>query len=364
MSFTPSDIISFLNAPAVAAPTPEEDAFDAFLNIPFTFEDADAPAPLPDPRQLHYEELSRIVATSGALPKSATVGPNRIAATPATARAQLAKKGQGSKASAAAARGQIVPLVIPQPPLAAPQQALPGPVPDAALAALPDVGGFTPEVLALYTQLLANVAQGSAPDFGLPPAQPTPVDDAYGAFGFDTSGDSYDGDDASGLLDPETDKRQRNNAASARFRAKKKLRDMQLQQTAQDSVAKLEALERRTKEMEIEIKWLRGIAARQMEGSAGRYRSLRELYEDNGVAWVDSSLAASAAGLPAVSRASHAAIASLPVGAPLQAESAELLDMVPSLSAVAPQVPLPLSSALKRQLAEAQPRSAKRAKQA
>ncbi|KXS21132.1 hypothetical protein M427DRAFT_88275, partial [Gonapodya prolifera JEL478] len=55
------------------------------------------------------------------------------------------------------------------------------------------------------------------------------------------------------------DKRLRNNQASARFRAKKKMREMQVENTARDAIIRAEILERRVKEMEMEVIWLRGL---------------------------------------------------------------------------------------------------------
>ncbi|KAF8977531.1 hypothetical protein BGZ46_007323 [Entomortierella lignicola] len=60
-------------------------------------------------------------------------------------------------------------------------------------------------------------------------------------------------------LTPQEDKRRRNTAASARFRQKKKLREQALEQTAQEQTARAEALEARVKELEMEVRWLRGL---------------------------------------------------------------------------------------------------------
>jgi len=57
----------------------------------------------------------------------------------------------------------------------------------------------------------------------------------------------------------EEDKRRRNTAASARFRYKKKLREQALEQTAKEQTTRAEALEARVKELEMEVKWLRGL---------------------------------------------------------------------------------------------------------
>ncbi|KAF9201156.1 hypothetical protein BGZ49_008625 [Haplosporangium sp. Z 27] len=57
----------------------------------------------------------------------------------------------------------------------------------------------------------------------------------------------------------EEDKRRRNTAASARFRYKKKLREQALEQTAKEQTIRAETLEARVKELEMEVKWLRGL---------------------------------------------------------------------------------------------------------
>ncbi|KAI8145755.1 hypothetical protein BJV82DRAFT_602143 [Fennellomyces sp. T-0311] len=55
----------------------------------------------------------------------------------------------------------------------------------------------------------------------------------------------------------EEDKRRRNTAASARFRAKKKIRERALEQSVKDMTDKSEKLEERVESLEREIKWLR-----------------------------------------------------------------------------------------------------------
>ncbi|KAG0037553.1 hypothetical protein BGZ82_002324 [Podila clonocystis] len=71
----------------------------------------------------------------------------------------------------------------------------------------------------------------------------------------------------------EEDKRRRNTAASARFRYKKKLREQALEQTAKEQSQRAETLETRVKELEMEVKWLRGLIvekdSRLHEVSAG-----------------------------------------------------------------------------------------------
>lgn len=57
----------------------------------------------------------------------------------------------------------------------------------------------------------------------------------------------------------EEDKRRRNTAASARFRAKKKLREQAMEQAVKEMTEKSEKLEGRVKDLEQEIKWLRSL---------------------------------------------------------------------------------------------------------
>ncbi|KAF9968553.1 hypothetical protein BGZ70_002457 [Mortierella alpina] len=70
---------------------------------------------------------------------------------------------------------------------------------------------------------------------------------------------SKDDPDYSSKVAAEEDKRRRNTAASARFRQKKKLREQALEQTAREKTARAEALEVRVRELEMEVRWLRGL---------------------------------------------------------------------------------------------------------
>ncbi|KAJ3220722.1 hypothetical protein HK099_004048 [Clydaea vesicula] len=56
-----------------------------------------------------------------------------------------------------------------------------------------------------------------------------------------------------------TDKRRRNTEASARFRAKKKIRDAELKNSQKELELKVSFLEKKTLEQEKEIKWLRSL---------------------------------------------------------------------------------------------------------
>lgn len=57
----------------------------------------------------------------------------------------------------------------------------------------------------------------------------------------------------------EEDKRRRNTLASARFRAKKKMREQALEKDHKEMAAKIDKMENRIKELELENKWLRGL---------------------------------------------------------------------------------------------------------
>jgi Basic region leucine zipper len=57
----------------------------------------------------------------------------------------------------------------------------------------------------------------------------------------------------------EEDKRRRNTLASARFRAKKKMREQALEKDHKEMSVRVEKMENRIKELELENKWLRSL---------------------------------------------------------------------------------------------------------
>ncbi|KAJ3085299.1 hypothetical protein HK102_000134 [Quaeritorhiza haematococci] len=89
------------------------------------------------------------------------------------------------------------------------------------------------------------------------------------------------------LTPEELDKRRRNTAASARFRAKKKLKEQMLDRAAKEMSVRLEVLERKNKEYEMEIKWLRQLIT-DKEGA----KRLADIYEENGLQFVEGTPAA------------------------------------------------------------------------
>ncbi|KAJ3170489.1 hypothetical protein HK101_011335 [Irineochytrium annulatum] len=88
------------------------------------------------------------------------------------------------------------------------------------------------------------------------------------------------------------DKRRRNTAASARFRAKKKMREAELERSAGELRVKTEQLERKVAEQEMEIRWLRQLVSERSSG-----KRLRDIYEENGIVFNEgTSTSASANG--------------------------------------------------------------------
>lgn len=72
-------------------------------------------------------------------------------------------------------------------------------------------------------------------------------------------------------------KRLRNTAASARFRAKKKQREAQLESAAREKKERLEALEKRIHDLEEENKWLKALIMEKKD-VAGEVARLRERF--------------------------------------------------------------------------------------
>jgi Basic region leucine zipper len=77
-------------------------------------------------------------------------------------------------------------------------------------------------------------------------------------------------------------KRLRNTAASARFRAKKKLREQSLESSAQQKREKLAALEARIRQLETENKWLKSLIIekhniKDIEASKEGFKSRKEV---------------------------------------------------------------------------------------
>lgn len=72
------------------------------------------------------------------------------------------------------------------------------------------------------------------------------------------------------MITLEEDKRRRNTAASARFRQKKKLRESELERTAEEQTERANALQSRVDQLEQEVKWLKGLLVEKDPALIGR----------------------------------------------------------------------------------------------
>lgn len=146
---------------------------------------------------------------------------------------------------------------------------------------------------------------------------------------------SQDDPDYAQKMAAEEDKRRRNTAASARFRHKKRLREQILEKTAKEMTAKSEILEVRVRELEMEIKWLRGLI---VEKDSRMLESLPA---------TTSALSASSSSATSVSTASSGS-----------ASSASLSSSLPSMSSLSS-----LRGSTKAESATATKRRSKKAQQ-
>ena len=76
-------------------------------------------------------------------------------------------------------------------------------------------------------------------------------------------------------LAAEEDKRRRNTAASARFRVKKKQREAALEKQSKEMTDKVNALEGKVQQLEMENKWLKGLITDKNDG-----KSLESMKQD------------------------------------------------------------------------------------
>ncbi|KAF9421799.1 hypothetical protein BGZ94_008738 [Podila epigama] len=125
---------------------------------------------------------------------------------------------------------------------------------------------YTPEP-ASKRQKTKTVVETSSPTTPLPSEPSSPVESSESQSAkaeeqletFAMESISKDDPDYLSKMAVEEDKRRRNTAASARFRQKKKMREQALEQTAREQTLRAEALEARVKELEMEVRWLRGL---------------------------------------------------------------------------------------------------------
>ncbi|KAJ3342833.1 hypothetical protein HDU93_000963 [Gonapodya sp. JEL0774] len=314
MTFHQHDNISFLNLPFVDegndVDVQNSALDDLFLNFPseFTFDD-DFTSPLgtnragqPEMDSLYASDYSSAYGdkrgpldmsahyTLQTLPRSATMGPNKLAATPSTALALLQRKQQymGKGVSS-----------LSMPPVKEKRD-----VNDFIRADGDGDFVFDPAVFLEPPAKRQRLESESGAQSEVPSSKTMP-DIAISSL--NSEGGTHQSEQSPPAAP--VDKRFRNNQASARFRAKKKMREMQVENTARDAIIRAEILERRVKEMEMEVIWLRGLAACdekssiQVNGDGSKPRTpktLKQVYEENGVAWRDGSLQVTKNG-PAVS---------------------------------------------------------------
>ncbi|KAG0288200.1 hypothetical protein BGZ96_007988 [Linnemannia gamsii] len=124
-------------------------------------------------------------------------------------------------------------------------------------AAIAPAGPIAPKSPNTFSPLLAKATPSRLPS----PILESKDDDEVETKHELSPADSFSKDDPEYLskVAAEEDKRRRNTAASARFRYKKKLREQALEQTAKEQTLRAETLEARVKELEMEVKWLRGL---------------------------------------------------------------------------------------------------------
>lgn len=79
----------------------------------------------------------------------------------------------------------------------------------------------------------------------------------------------------------EEDKRRRNTAASARFRVKKKQREQELEKKTKEMQDKVNSLETKVMQLEMENKWLKGlITAKGKDAEASMEKTVVEREEE------------------------------------------------------------------------------------
>ncbi|KAK9323537.1 hypothetical protein V1517DRAFT_93873 [Lipomyces orientalis] len=124
----------------------------------------------------------------------------------------------------------------------------------------------------LYTPLL-NGTSGPIPGRHTPLGYPgTPAAAGVTAAGIKRTNSAVDlsqlNPEDSSRLASEEDKRRRNTAASARFRIKKKQREQQMERTAKELQEKVQQLEGKIMQLEMENKWLKNLVVEKNEAKA------------------------------------------------------------------------------------------------
>lgn len=125
----------------------------------------------------------------------------------------------------------------------------------------------------------SNSIRNKSISHSLPVSQPTPSASSLSSSSASPPSnprkrDSPEAEDSNSSLTAEEDKRRRNTAASARFRIKKKMREQQMERTAKDLQEKVQTLQARIGQLEMENKWLKDLVVEK-----NQTRDMSELKE-------------------------------------------------------------------------------------
>lgn len=141
-----------------------------------------------------------------------------------------------------------------------------------------DFGGFQNPVV---EQSMPNLQHSRTHSYPVPPAFTSPVSSAVSPvtphFDIPTGKkrklqnldlNSQQAIDEAARIAAEEDKRRRNTAASARFRVKKKQREQALEKTAKEMTDRVNLLESRINQLEMENNWLKSLITEKNEKSS------------------------------------------------------------------------------------------------
>lgn len=123
----------------------------------------------------------------------------------------------------------------------------------------------------------ASSSGPTSPQNGFVPIYTTTNDPSQGQSSYPAYASSSASSTSPQTLEEHELKRLRNTAASARFRAKKKQREAQLESSAKDKKERLEALEKRIHDLEEENKWLKALIMEKKD-VAGEVQRLRDRF--------------------------------------------------------------------------------------
>ncbi|KNC97907.1 uncharacterized protein SPPG_06898 [Spizellomyces punctatus DAOM BR117] len=294
------DYITMLNLPELSPPTASESEFqnelDLWLNTDFSFDPLDSSAFSGDSRRPEDFEYDH---SKEAFPERAGAGATARVETQAQHSSQTSVQQQAPTTSFT--QSEAIATIVPQvaheaPAISQYHQPVLAPMPVHSNPTLPNTtSGFSvfgtdaastigASNLTLQQIIAAAAAMGANTTAS---ASQVSSEAAMNNTSTATSVPESDVAKSEDRTDEELDKRRRNTAASARFRAKKKLREQALERTAKEMTEKAQQLERRVKEYEMELKWLRQLVT-DREGK----KRLRDFYEESGLTFIEGTMAA------------------------------------------------------------------------